>query len=173
MGTNKVNPTSPNTWIWKDNLFHSVTMSTNANALVNGCNGYSSTTALLGGTNVTGTASFVTGPLGKYYQSTTTFKDKGSRNADVAGLYHYTTGTATSGGNQIKEQTSLVDLGFHYLALNANNLPIDSDGDGISDYLEDRNGNGTADSGETDWQSSSTFGGGANGALQVYTPLRN
>jgi hypothetical protein len=43
-----------------------------------------------------------------------------------------------------------VDLGFHYLALNASGAPLDSDGDGLPDYAEDSNGNGQFDQGETD-----------------------
>jgi len=35
---------------------------------------------------------------------------------------------------------------------------VDTDGDGIPDYLEDRNGNGSVDTGETDWQSASDLG---------------
>ena len=51
----------------------------------------------------------------------------------------------------------MVDIGFHYVAV-TNNVPIDTDGDGLPDYLEDRNGNGTVDSGETDWQSATDLG---------------
>ena len=49
----------------------------------------------------------------------------------------------------------------------------DSDGDGIPDYSEDHNGNGTYDSGsgETDWQNSNSGAGGASG-LVVFTPLK-
>jgi hypothetical protein len=49
----------------------------------------------------------------------------------------------------------------------------DTDGDGFADYLEDRNGNGTYDSGagETDWQNSNGGAGGASG-LVVFTPLK-
>jgi hypothetical protein len=43
----------------------------------------------------------------------------------------------------------LVDLGFHYVAVNPSGKPIDSDADGLPDALEDRNGNDTQDSGET------------------------
>ena len=35
---------------------------------------------------------------------------------------------------------------------------IDTDGDGIPDYLEDRNGNGTPDTGETNWQDQNDLG---------------
>jgi hypothetical protein len=36
--------------------------------------------------------------------------------------------------------------------------PTDGDGDGLADYLEDLNGNGSVNSGETDWQSASDLG---------------
>jgi hypothetical protein len=37
------------------------------------------------------------------------------------------------------------------VACGTNNLPLDSNGDGIPDYLEDANGNGLVDSGEIAW----------------------
>ena len=49
--------------------------------------------------------------------------------------------------------------------------PLDTDGDGIPDYLEDRNGDGTTDDGETDWQTSNSGVSGAGG-LQVFTPFK-
>ena len=36
--------------------------------------------------------------------------------------------------------------------------PLDYDGDGLPDYFEDRNGNGSVDSGETDWRSATDLG---------------
>ena len=72
--------------------------------------------------------------------------DKGSTTADQVGLYHFTTQT-----NQAKEGTSTNDIGYHYVAVDANGNPIDTDEDGIPDYLEDSNGNGFGDDGETNW----------------------
>lgn len=43
----------------------------------------------------------------------------------------------------------------------ASEKPKDSNGNGVPDYLEDRNGNGTVDSGEMDWQNA------ADGGLKV------
>jgi len=59
------------------------------------------------------------------------------------------------------------------LASLGNGRPWDSDGDGLSDYSEDYNGNGTYDStsGETDWQTSNSCVSGVAG-LQVFTPLK-
>jgi hypothetical protein len=48
----------------------------------------------------------------------------------------------------------------------------DTDGDTLPDYFEDANGNGTADTGETNWQSyNSPNGLPTNPGLQVFTPL--
>jgi hypothetical protein len=59
----------------------------------------------------------------------------------------------------VKEASSMVDIGFHYVAVDpSTGLPYDTDGDGVPDYLEDRNGNGTVDSGETDWQNANDWG---------------
>ncbi len=79
--------------------------------------------------------------------------DAGSRTADVAGLYHFTTQI-----DQTKETNSVVDIGYHYVAVDSNGHPLDTDGDGVPDYLEDANGNGAVNSGETDWQSATDLG---------------
>lgn len=71
---------------------------------------------------------------------------KGSTTANLVGLYHFTTQT-----NQVPETNSIVDIGYHYVATDANGIPLDTNGDGIPDYLEDANGNGLADSGEIGW----------------------
>ena len=46
-----------------------------------------------------------------------------------------------------------MDIGDHVGAGDANGLPLDTNGDGIPDYLEDANGNGLVDSSELDWSS--------------------
>lgn len=98
--------------------------------------------------NIFTNVAFISGPLGKYYQTNgSPLIDNGSQLASDVGLYHYTTTT-----NQVKETNSIVDIGVHYVALDLQGLPMDTDSDGIPDYLEDANGNGIADSGETDWQ---------------------
>jgi len=73
--------------------------------------------------------------------------DAGSTTASQLGLYHFTTQT-----NQIPEAGSQVDMGYHYVAVDANGNPLDTDLDGIPDYLEDANGNGVYDGGDpSDW----------------------
>ena len=157
-GTNSFTTTTNSpAWTVKDNLFDcdSVTKSGSPTFTVSN-NGYRSGLTSLGGSgNKTGLVpDYQTGPLGNFYYPTngsstslTNLFDAGSRNATNAGLYHFTTTT-----NQVKEATTTVDIGYHYVAVDANGNPIDTDGDGIPDYLEDRNGNGVVDSGETDWQ---------------------
>jgi hypothetical protein len=85
--------------------------------------------------------------FGNYYQPTNSpLINKGSTNANLLGLYHFTTQT-----NQAVESDSIVDIGYHYVATDTNGIPLDSNGDGIPDYLEDANGNGLVDSGEIGW----------------------
>lgn len=85
--------------------------------------------------------------FGNYYLPTNSpLIDVGWVTADVAGLYHFTTQT-----NQTIEGTSQVDIGYHYVATDINGIPLDSNADGIADYLSDINGNGLVDSGEIGW----------------------
>jgi hypothetical protein len=74
-------------------------------------------------------------------------------------------------GGQTKETTA-VDLGFHYVGL-VSSVPADYDGDGLANYLEDRNGDGSAVGDATSWQSYDS-GNGLSGTpgLSVFTPLR-
>jgi hypothetical protein len=92
--------------------------------------------------------SFDTGLLGTFYLPTngvaTNLINRGSTYATNVGLYHYTTTT-----NQVIEGVTTNDIGFHYVALGNNGLPIDTDSDGVPDYLEDANGNGVLDHRET------------------------
>jgi hypothetical protein len=58
------------------------------------------------------TFNWQTGPLGKFYlPSNSELIDEGSQAADLAGLYHFTTQIG-----QMKEATSTVDIGYHYVA---------------------------------------------------------
>jgi hypothetical protein len=106
--------------------------------------------------------------LGNYYlPNGSSLVDAGSATADLLGLYHFTTQT-----NQIKETNSVVDIGYHYVALDSLGNPIDTDGDGIPDYIEDANGNGLADVGESSWLLNAYNGLSSTNGLQVFTPLK-
>jgi len=72
------------------------------------------------------------GAFGNYYLSqTNALYQAGSRSAADAGLTQYTTFT-----NQAKdEEDAPVNIGLHYVAA-TNSLPLDSDADGVPDYVE-------------------------------------
>ena len=107
---------------------------------------------------------FVAGAFGNYYLSSlTALYEAGSRTAGAAGLAQYTVFT-----NQTKDvATSPVNIGLHYVAA-TNNVPLDSDGDGIPDYVEDANGNGVVDPGETDPYNPMTDGVNPDPSNSVY-----
>ncbi len=95
---------------------------------------------------VTNSFNWQTSWLGSFYQPTNSqLLHMGNTNANLLGLYHFTTQT-----NQTVEGTNIVSIGYHYVAV-TNGIPLDSNGDGIPDYLEDANGNGLVDSGEIGW----------------------
>jgi hypothetical protein len=155
-------------WTVSDNLFQCDYLTSYAQNFTSSHNGYVSGLAVLSGdsaakTNIVsdyqgGSMTNYLGYLGTFYYPTNgtnlaTLINAGSRNATSAGLYHYTTTT-----NQVKETNTVVDIGFHYVALDGSGNPDDTDNDGIPDYLEDRNGNGSVDSGETDWRNAMDLG---------------
>jgi len=106
--------------------------------------------------------------LGRFYLPTTSsLINTGGVTADLISLYHFTTAA-----NQVKETNSVVDIGYHYLALSGG-VSVDSDSDGIPDYLEDKNGNGNGADDTTSWQAyNSSNGLSAGNGLQVFTPLK-
>jgi len=139
--------------IVKDNAFDATTIVGEADpAFDHGYNAYINSDGRIYPTNandvVLSSFRYTNGPLGSFYQVSTNLIDEGSRTADLAGLYHYTTRT-----NQVKETNSVVDIGFHYVAVDANGNPVDTDGDGISDPEEDLDGDGVFDpaDGESPW----------------------
>ena len=86
---------------------------------------------------------YVSGAFGNYYLSTVTpLWQAGSRTATAAGLAQYTTFE-----NQLKDASNQpVNIGLHYVAalnpqLSTNNSqPLDTDGDGVPDYVEVEHG---------------------------------
>jgi len=160
-----------------DNLFDSTSLPGPGDFTGNN-NGYiTNKTRLTAAANdkvLTNSPVYLTSYLGSYYYPTndgmlSTLINAGSRYATNATLYHYCTTT-----NQVKEAGSMVDIGFHWVAVDpSTGLPYDADGDGIPDYLEDTNGNGVFNSGETDWTTYNSPNGltGATGLI-IYTPLK-
>jgi hypothetical protein len=162
-------------WVY-DNFFDTVTLTGSGSKMTNSYNGYRATTQLPAPTtgNVTVTnADYQVGALGNYYYPTngghlSRLINVGSRNATNATLYHFTTTT-----NQVKEGSSQVDIGFHYVAVDTNGVPLDTDGDWLADYFEDSNGNGTYGTGDlANWTVSDTDGDGLNDGLE-YLQGRN
>jgi hypothetical protein len=106
--------------------------------------------------------------FGNFYLPTNTpLFQMGSTNANLLGLYHFTTQT-----NQIPDGTNTVTIGYHYVATDQYGNPLDSNGDGIPDYLEDANGDGLVDNGETPWYYTVAGGLTSTNGLLVFTPLK-
>ena len=126
-------------------------------SITNGYNAYINSTGYVYPTNATDIFTNVglvyqTGPLGTFYQlANSPLINKGSTNANSLGFYQYTVITNLVSGLEIKETNSIVDIGYHYVAVDTNGIPIDTNVDGVPDYLEDINGNGQVDSGEIGW----------------------
>jgi hypothetical protein len=169
-GSMLVEKSSPvNTWTFKDNAFDSLYLEDFGYETTNTHNAYiGGTGRLYPGTapsDVTvSTLTYDPGPLGFWYQRTSsTLINSGSRSASSASLYHWTVNT-----NQVKETNSTVDIGYHYVALNGSNQPVDSDSDSYPDYREDYlDGDGSVDSGETDWNNADSDGDGLSDYLEV------
>jgi hypothetical protein len=120
-------------------------------------NGYTihGTNEVVGATDVMVTNyNWETSWFGNFYLPTNSpLFEKGSTNANLLGLYHFTIWT-----NQMVEGTNIVTIGYHFVATDTNGIPLDSNGDGIPDYLEDANGNGIVDSGEIGWDLTNDVG---------------
>jgi hypothetical protein len=136
----------------KDSLFNSDTLTKSGPASFTAdYNGYRTGLSSLGGANnKTGlTMDFQSGPatnwfgvLGScYYPATggslTQLIDTGSRSPANATLFHDTVKTAT-GTKEGTDAVQTVDIGFHFIGVDANGQPNDYDGDGLPDYTRDR-----------------------------------
>jgi hypothetical protein len=131
---------SPNTN--ENNVYNGVTVS--LDGAVVGYNAYlNGAVNIAGGTSTdnTNTIFWNSGPLGSFYQWTGGPElTNGSTTAANLGLYHYTVLTSDA-----IEGSNTVSRGYHYVAVGAGDLPLDSNDDGYPDYLQDSNGSGTND----------------------------
>lgn len=79
---------------------------------------------------------FHAGRFGNYYQSASSpLINAGGTNAAVLGLYDYTVLTDIVSGTQIKETNGTVDIGYHYIAVDASGNPVSTYTNGIPDYF--------------------------------------
>ena len=147
------------TWNVRDNFFESssVSCTTNVSPFPSSNNGFYQSTALPGsGNRAVTTLNWASGPLGSFYYPTGagsgTLSDlinAGSRSAGAAGLYHYTTRSAQTKDGV--DDSSKVDIGFHNVATASvsSTVAVDTDNDGLYDYMEDANGDGVLNSEES------------------------
>lgn len=103
--------------------------------------GYTTGTTRLTPTNVNDVVSALVwqkGPLGYFYQPTNSpFINEGSvSDAGQVGLYQFTVTTNFVNGWQLQETNGTVDIGYHYVAMDTNGLPVDGDGDLMPDAWE-------------------------------------
>jgi hypothetical protein len=159
-GSTSFYPATGQTYTVTDNLFDQTTMYNLTNGTWTlGWNGYVSGYSRLipdsaNDVVLSSSPAYQSGALGNWYLPTgIALTNAGSVTAAAAGLYHYTVLTS-----QAKEGANTVSIGFHYVAVDGYGNAIDTDGDGWADVFEDRNGNGTVDSGESDWQRASDLG---------------
>lgn len=157
-------------WTFRDNAFDNTGLISLNAGVLNDHNAYIGSAQYrlagsAGGDVLLGGFAYTNSFVGGFYHGSTNLVNRGSRSAAAAGLYHYTVRT-----DQTKEANSTVDIGFHYPATDTRGKPLDSDGDGLADWTEDRNGNGTCEAGETNWLNSENGTTGV-AALQLFTPL--
>ncbi len=169
IASGNLNAATGNAWEWRDNLFDTASLWQYYGGVANSHNAYRNCPRQLtpaGSGNVTLTALSDGADVwgrGWYAITTPSLADAGSRTAGAAGLYHYTTQV-----NQTREANTPVDIGFHYVACALETgQPVDTDGDGLPDYLEDANGDGIAQASETDFASADTDGDGITDGAEV------
>jgi len=125
-------------WEAYDNLFDSVSLGQGSVSFPNGYNAYRGTTPLNGGSNnkTLTTCDYTAGSLGDYYYPTSGGNLSQLTDADVVttpvqvGLAYHTTRAAAG-----SQETGWLDIGMHYIGVDGSNNPIDTDGDGVPDYM--------------------------------------
>jgi hypothetical protein len=140
-------------WTFQNNLFDQTSIPNLAqtndicgyNAYVTTTNGTLTSPTNTGDVVLSASPAYEAGALGQNYYPTNLLAliHAGSTSATNVGLYHYTVTT-----NNVIEGTNIVSIGFHYVAVGANGLPLDYSGGGIPDYLKDANGDGVYDAGD-------------------------
>ncbi|MBI3868594.1 MAG: hypothetical protein HY299_08690 [Verrucomicrobia bacterium] len=174
-------------WVFKDNIFDACSSVTQTGAaLTHDYNGYVNGSVRLtpSAANDRVIASFsysgLSVGLGPWYHTDATYAsglvDRGSQTWAAAGLAHHTvkTGQVPERLDNSSGSSGQVDIGFHFAAVDTTTgLPLDTDGDGIFDVVEDRNGDGasTPGPGETNYLVSES-GQGGSAPLLVYTLLK-
>jgi len=175
-------PGSP-AWTFRDNLFDGTIITQSGGAVTD--NNWNAYVTALTATRLTPAVSapnnhdvllsaspaYDVGPFGSNYlpASATSLINQGSRTAASAGLFHHTTSKIVA----TREAATQVDIGLHYAAVGSDGKPLDSDTDDIPDYLEDKNGNGTTDTGETSFTNADTDGDLLSDGFEVNLALTN
>lgn len=169
------NPTILLTWGLFDNVFDTVALTVNQPTAGNinaSHNAYFATSQLPYSSgpqiSIVGPLNWQSGPLGNYYYPVPAGGTSlsGLINADstvsrtpvLLKLHNYTTRIDREKDGATASQ---LDIGFHYVATDAGGMPLDSDSDGIPDYLED--------SGGTAWNNADTDGDGVTDFTELQT----
>ncbi len=118
----------------------------------------------------TPTLAYANGPLGRFYLGDDFLRNRGIVTANLRSLYHFTTRA-----DQAKEGNSVLDYGFHYVAVSSGESSVaaaDFDGDGLADYFEDTTGNGLFASGDlSNFQNSDSDGDGLEDGYEYLSTL--
>jgi len=129
---------SGGSWYFFNNEVDSCTIATNS-SITNGFNAFINCSFNFTGTSniiSTNAIGYQSGWLGSFYQPTNSLLiNAGSVAANQLGLQHFTTQT-----NQTTESNSVVDIGYHYVAVDTNGIPL-KDTNGVPFYIEDGNVN--------------------------------